>query len=187
MAAQFTPEVEFYPGPASGLKYLAGTVASADRTKADNTRWALEQLGAGGRLLLFAHRDHLAPVLSRIRLTSGDEPWALPPMVGMYLKPWFGRDLVTIGHFFATDDSHCGSAPTTAAPDSLEHALAGVPHAFFLLNLNGAPSAVEAWLEAPRELFGVPPLNTASVRPAYDAIFFSRRVSPAIPCGEVRP
>ena len=64
----------------------------------------------------------------------------------------------------------------------MEAMLSSVPHAEFLLDLRSAPPQVSAWLGEPRELFGVPPLNTAPVAGVYDAIFFTQQVSPAIPC-----
>ena len=161
---------------------LAGTVASADRTKADNIQWIRDQLGPDGRLLLFAHRDHLAPIRSIIRLPAPIGLWELPPMVGMYLRPRYGGDLVTIGHFFARDDSHCGVPPVVADAASLEGQLLAVPHEYYLLNLRAAPDALKEQLRQPRELFGVPPLNTASVGDGYDAILFTRSASPAISC-----
>lgn len=165
---------------------LAGTVASADRTKADNIQWIRDQLGPDGRLLLFAHRDHLAPIRSIIRLPPPIGMWELPPMVGMYLRPRYGDDLITIGHFFARDESHCGVPPAVAGAASFEGQLAAVTNEYYLLNLRAAPNTVKEQLRQPRELYGVPPLNSASVGDGYDAIIFTRSVSPAVPCSTGR-
>lgn len=167
-----------------GPKGLEGTVASADRTKADNIAWALEQLGPKGRLLLFAHRDHLVAEPMVIRLAPDTDPWPLPPLVGLYLKPRYGAGLVTIGHFFGGYALECGKPAVEAPAGSFERQLAsatGAPQ--FLLDLRKVPGDVRAWLETRREQFGVPPLNTSRVLPGYEAIHYTRTVGPLKPCG----
>ncbi len=166
----------------SGYAGLESTVASADATKAENIAWILQQTGPHGRLLLFAHRDHLVPAPSVIKLTPDAAPWALPPMVGLYLKPRYGHDLVTIGQFFARYSVDCGKPAVEAPAGSFERQLESVPYPFFLLDLRHAPTEVEAWLAERRPLFGVPPINTAAIRPGYDAILFTQSVTPAVAC-----
>lgn len=166
-----------------GMQGLVGTVASADRTKADNVAWALERLGPRGRLLLFAHRDHLVAEPMVIRLAPDAEPWPLPPLVGLYLKPRYGADLVTIGHFFGGYVLECGK-PAVEAPDgAFEQRLAAAVSApQFVLDLRRVPAGVRAWLETRREQFGVPPLNTSRILPGYEAIHYTRAVRPLQPC-----
>ena len=167
--------------PADGLQGLAGTVASADRAKADNVDWIRRQLGPEGRLLLFAHRDHLAGSMSTIRIPPQIAAWTLPPMVGMYLRRRYGNDLVTIGHLFASEALRRGESGTRASAGTIEARLAELPPSDFVLDLRTAPPPVASWLATPHELFGVVPYNTTIPGEAYDAVFFSRQVGLAIP------
>ena len=54
--------------PKDGSAGTSPTVASADRTKADNVHWVLRRMAPAARILLFMHRDHLTCTLSTIRL-----------------------------------------------------------------------------------------------------------------------
>ena len=168
--------------PAQGVNGLYGTVASADHSKAENLRWVLDQLGPDARVLVFMHRDHLAYTRSTVRLPPPADRATLPPMVGMYLKQRYGEDLVMIAHLFGRNASHCGAPTTTAPAGGVEALLSGMAPAYFLLDLRTAPSDVSSWLHRDHELFGEPPLNTTAIGAAYDAVFFSRSVQPAIPC-----
>ena len=102
-------------------------------------------------------------------------------MVGMYLKHRYGGDVVTIGHLFAAENIQHGAPGTRAGDGTLEADLAQLPDRYLLLDLRTAPPPVAADLRKPREMFGVPPFNTTIPAEAYDAIFFSREVGPAVP------
>ncbi|MBK8597842.1 MAG: erythromycin esterase family protein [Holophagales bacterium] len=167
--------------PADGFQGLAGTVASADRAKADNVDWIRRQLGPEGRLLLFAHRDHLAGSMSTIRIPPQIAAWTLPPMVGMYLRRRYGKELVTIAHLFASEAIRRGEPGTRAAAGTIEARLAELPHRYAVLDLHTATPQVASWLATPHELFGVMPYNTTIPWEAWDAVFFSQEVGPAVP------
>jgi len=168
--------------PKDGFAAIFPTVASADRTKADNLEWVLGRLGPGARVLVFMHRGHLMYVPSTLRLPPPMGPTTLPPMVGMYMKHRYRADNVMIAHLFARESAQCGKPPLDAPAGTLEARLASVTAPRFLLDLRTAPPEVAAWLGADREEFGVPPLNTIAAGKAYDAVFFTRSVSPAVPC-----
>jgi len=99
----------------------------------------------------------------------------------MYLKRRYGADLVTIAHLFASEAIRPGEPGTRAATGTIEARLADVPERYFLLDLHTAPSPVTSWLMTPHELFGIMPYNTTIPGEAYDAVFFSQQVGPAIP------
>jgi erythromycin esterase len=166
--------------PAEGYQGLAGTVASADRAKADNVDWIRRQLGPEGRVLLFAHRDHLAGSMSTIRIPPQIPAWTLPPMVGMYLRRRYGKELVTIAHLFGNEAIRRGEPGTRATAGTIEALLAELPHRFAVLDLHTAPPPVASWLATPHELFGVMPYNTTIPGEAWDAVFFTQEVGPAI-------
>ncbi|MGH6932331.1 MAG: erythromycin esterase family protein [Dongiaceae bacterium] len=148
-------------------------MAVADCAKVDNIEWIRRQMGPDSRILLFAHRDHLAGSRSTIRLPGHFEAWTLPPMAGEYLKRRYGSDLVTIAHFFSREAIRPGEPAIDAAPGTIEARLAslGLPH--LLLDLRSAPPPVAAWLATRHELFGVTPWNTTVLGETHDAVYFS--------------
>lgn len=162
--------------PSLGHTGLHGTVAAADAAKADNVDWIRRQMRPDSRILLFAHRDHLAGARSTIRLPCHFEAWTLPPMVGEYVQLRYGADHVRIAHLFASEAIRPGEAATQAAAGSFEARLASLGLPNFLLDLRTAPPAVKAWLHQRHELFGVMPWNTTVLGEAHDAVLFSQHV-----------
>jgi len=174
--------------PQAGMAAISGTIAVSDRSKADNALWMKEQQEPGGKLLLFAHRDHIATALVTIRIPEENpfglppDVMSLPPMMGTFLQPRLGSTLVTIGNLLAEDNSKCQKNRGPAPGGSLENLLASLDTPFFLLDLRTAPPELAEWLKQPRELYGIDLPDTMSVGQAFDIIFFSRRVTPSIPC-----
>lgn len=174
--------------PQAGMAAISGTIAVSDRSKADNSSWMKDQQGPGGKLMLFAHRDHIATALVTIRIPEGNpfglppDVMSLPPMMGTFLQPRYGENLVTIGNLLAEDNSKCQLNRGPAPADSLEGLLASLDTPFFLLDLRTAPPELAEWLKQPRELYGIDLPDTMSVGQAFDIIFFSRRVTPAALC-----
>jgi erythromycin esterase len=175
--------------PKSGMVAVMGSVAMADRIKVDNLRWILQEQGANGKVLLFAHRDHLATALVTVNAPQPN-PYHLPPvlpqppMMGMYLPPLFGKNLVTIANLKGQDDSGCKAPRPPPSPSSLEGLLASLNTPFFLLDLRPAPSAVATWLRQSRTLYGIDFPDSLEVGRAFDIVFFSQRVTPAVPCSD---
>ena len=174
--------------PQAGMEAIKGTITVSDRSKADNAYWMKEQQGPGGKLLLFAHRDHIATALTSIRIQEGN-PFGLPPavmplppMMGTFLQSRYGTNLVTIGNLLAEDNSKCQQNRAPAPGSSLEGLLATLDTPFFLLDLRTAPPDLADWLQQPRELYGIDLPDTLSVGQAFDIIFFSRQVMPAAQC-----
>jgi len=168
--------------PSDGYAGIFPTVASADRTKADNLEWVLAQMGPGARVLVFMHRGHLMYTPSTIRLPPPAGLTTLPPMVGVYMKERYGTDNVMIAHLFGAESTQCGQPTRAAPPGTLEAQWSALPPALFLLDLRTAPPGIAARLKVDREEFGMPPLNTIGIGNSYDAVFFSRSVTKATAC-----
>ena len=168
--------------PKDGYAGMYPTVASADHTKAENLEWVLQQMAPNARILVFMHRGHLMYTPSRIHLPPPVGTVTLPPMVGMYMKQRYGRENFMLAHLFAEIPAQCGRPSIAPPPGTVEALFSAVEKPSFLLDLRSAPRDVTDWLKVDRDEFGAPPLNTISVGNAYDALFFTRSVSPVLPC-----
>ena len=168
--------------PSDGYAGIFPTVASADRTKADNLEWVLNQMGPNARVLVFMHRGHLMYTPSTIRLPPPTGLTQLPPMVGVYMKQRYGADNVMIAHLFGSASTQCGQPPRMAPPETFEAQWSVLPPEFFLLDLRRAPADIATQLKLDRDEFGMPPLNVIGIGNAYDAIFYSRGVTRAVAC-----
>lgn len=139
------------PSPAGGLPPAAWRSMSArDVAMADNVRWVLSREGAAGRVLVFAHNQHVknAPTEGGLWGTLERPPNAM----GQYLRGAPGDDVVIIG----MSSARGAAGPVTAASDasSLDAALARVGVPRFLVDLRPAraDAAVSAWLARRRAL-----------------------------------
>ncbi|MGH9913668.1 MAG: erythromycin esterase family protein [Pyrinomonadaceae bacterium] len=168
--------------PKDGIGQTLGTSAVADRAKFDNVRWIKEQQGLDGKILLFAHRDHVATALTSIRFSPAQNAFLLPPMMGTYLPRRYGEQLVTIGNLLGEDTSNCKTKRPPAPSGSLEGLLSTLKPPMFLLDLRTAPRGVAAWLKQTRELYGLDLPDSLNVGEAFNIVFFSRLVPPAVPC-----
>jgi erythromycin esterase-like protein len=166
--------------PAKGAAGMQDAVAFSDRIKAENIESIRAQLGPQAKILIFAHRGHIAPPPTTIFFQGSS--FVLPPMMGSYLQRWFAKDWLKIGNFFAQDGSSCGANSPPAASGSFESHLAAAQVPFFMLDLRNAPPDIAAWLDEPRQLYGPGPPNTYSIGRAFDAIVYTGRVTPSPPC-----
>lgn len=177
--------------PKAGLASLIGATAVSDRAGADNVQWIKEQQGPDGKILVFAHRDHIATALMTIRIPEKN-PFGLPPqpmvpmppMMGTYLQRRYGARLITIGNLLAEDTSNCKKKRLPAPSGSLEALLSKLNTPFFVLDLRTAPRGVASWLQQSHELYGNDFPDSFNVGKAFDIVFFSRLVTPAVPCSE---
>jgi prolyl oligopeptidase len=173
--------------PKDGVLSTIGTGAAADRIKTDNVRWIRQQLGEDGKLLVFAHRDHIATAPLTLHFPP-DNPFNLPPtivyppLMGSYLKPLYGKRLVTIGNLLAEDLSQCKTKRARAASGTLEALMSELNKPFFVLDLRTAPPKVAAWLAQLHTLYGLNFADALEVGKSFDIIFFSKTVTPAAPC-----
>jgi len=165
----------------SGPQSIMGTVAVADRAKLENIQWIRERQGRDGKVLIFTHLGHAAPTAVTVRLGES-ETLPLPPMVGTYLKRRYGKDLVTIGHFFALDTTDCKAKRDPAPPGSLEAVFASLGKPAFLLDLRPAPAPVRKRLEPMHDLYGQRPVHSLRVDQGVDIVLFTDRVTRSVPC-----
>jgi erythromycin esterase len=153
VAQQLNRMLETYPppGPTPGIPPEAFRSAIArDSGMADNVLWALRCEGAGGRLLVFAHNNHVM----NGTLTGG--PWSafrVPPRtMGSFLRGALRDSLFIIGS--ATADTTGGFPKTRADSISVDFALSRISSSSFVLDLRPAKTtpAVWEWLSQPRPL-----------------------------------
>lgn len=128
------------PPSAGGIPPSAWRALEArDLAMADNALWALEQLGPGGRLLVFAHNAHVVNEPQRGEHLRG---LAQPPRsMGQRLRETLGADLVIVAE----------AAPGGGAQDFgdlLRTAASGGR----LIDLRSAPAAARGWLLHPQRL-----------------------------------
>jgi erythromycin esterase len=144
---------------------------------ADNVRWALERENPNGRLVVFAHNNHVMNSL----VTGGIWSAYRQPSsaMGKFLRPMLGRDLLIIG---GTSGAAPGGKPLDADPANLDAVLARIAIPRFILDLRPARDdhAVFAWLSEPRSLHSnIETYVTVTPANAFDAVYFVETLTPA--------
>jgi erythromycin esterase len=143
-----------------------------DAAMAANVRWVLDQEGASGRVLVFAHDGHIANAPTRGGIWS---VYARPPMaMGQHLKAALGAAVAVIPILSPADDPRGASGGKAG---DLDGALAQTGLDRFALDLRAAP---RGWLDQPRSMrvnFDTEAVITP--RRAFDAAIFLRTLSPA--------
>lgn len=151
-----------------------------DSAMAENALWALEQEGAEGRILIFAHNGHVknAP-------TEGGwwTPLERPAFaMGQYLKEVLGGGIAVIG---VSSGANAKDLPAASAePNSVDSALAKVGLSRFLLNLRSRPAdpLVVDWLSERRPWrANFSSYSVVSPGMAYDACVFLDVLTPSLP------
>jgi erythromycin esterase len=145
------------------------TLEARGRAMADNTLWALEQLGPDGRLLVFAHNAHVMNADRRGGHLSG---LAQPPRsMGQRLRETLGDRLVIVAE-----------AAPGAAHDQTElgDVIRTVGTAPFLLDLRPSSGAARSWLDQPRHLRAYGNSESIVTPPsAFDIVVVQARQTPA--------
>jgi erythromycin esterase len=134
------------------------SLEARDLAMADNVLWALDQLGPGGRLLVFAHNAHVINEPQRgahlRRLAQA------PRSMGQRLRETLAADLVIVAE----------AAPGGGGPDFgdvLRTATSGAR----LIDLRSAPAAARGWLLHPQRLrANVDGSTTVTPATAFDAL-----------------
>lgn len=145
------------------------TLEARGMAMADNTMWALEQLGADGRLAVFAHNAHIMNADRRGGHLSG---LAQPPRsMGQRLRGILGTRLVIVAEAApgtAIDKTEFGDAVRSLKPGP------------FLLDVRPASGAPRSWLNQPQRLraYGS---SDSLVAPssAFDIVVVQQRQTPA--------
>jgi erythromycin esterase len=151
--------------------------AARESGMADNIGWALERENPKGRLVVYAHNNHVM----NSSVTGGI--WSAyrqpPPAMGKLLRPLLGRDLVLIG---GTSGATPGGKPLNADSTNVDATLARIGIPRFILDLRAARDdhAVFAWLSEPRSLHSnIETFVTVTPGQAFDALYFVENLSPA--------
>jgi erythromycin esterase len=149
---------------------------------AENVLWVQQRECRRGRVLFFAHDNHVRTDLEVQGSPSG--PWRRVRPAGGYLRSALGPDLVVIGTYFGRGSGFPAERvplpPDTTGMDSLLRSLS-IPR--FTLDLRELPDAgiLHEWFQAAHETrsmnFGD---ETSKVAPlgAYDAILFIDTITP---------
>lgn len=144
--------------------------AARDAAMAENARWALDQVGADGRILLFAHNGHVMNARTRGGI------WSVysrrPAAMGLHLRRKLGRDLLILG-----TSSNRGPDGKIIKPGTVDTALAsvGVPH--FVIDVR---SAAQPWLDRTQSIsVNYDSENMIRPRQAFDALVYFSRMTPS--------
>lgn len=161
------------------MREAGPAIAARDYAMAENVRWAVDNEGAGGRVIVFAHNNHV------MNWKEDGGYWAgmreKPLMMGANLRRAYGKDLLIIA---ASSLSAAAGLPSPEPlEDSIDDTLARVGMPRMLLDLRTArqdPAAL-AWLSRQRSLHA----NISShvlITPAtaVDAFVFTRELTPAL-------
>jgi erythromycin esterase len=165
--------------PSAAMRDAGPAIMARDRAMAENVQWALENEGPGGRILVFAHNNHV------MNWTEDGGIWAgvreKPLMMGALLRRAYGTDLVII----ATSSAGASAGLPRPEPiqDSIDSALARVGHATMVLDLRPArrSAAVFAWLSRQRPIHAnISTHDLITPSTAADAFFFVEGLTPAL-------
>ena len=142
---------------------------------ADNVRWALARENPKGRLIVFAHNNHVmnSTVIGGIWSAYREAP----PAMGKFLRPVLSRELVIIG---GTSGASPDGKALKADSTNLDSALAAVGIANFIIDLrDGQKERADcAWLKEPRSLHAnIQSFVTVTPGDAFDALYFVEKLS----------
>ncbi len=172
------------PGPWWEADWLEVAREVRDRTMADNLQWVLAEEGSRGRVLVFAHRFHVAstPILTR---SASPEPlWHPSPkaVLGYYLRQRLGPKLFTIGTLVGGGAPGCGADRLEIGRSpvpSLDELVGSLDVPLMLLPLRDAPPEARSWLAAEHDLWDGEDIYRLRPGSAFDALLYFANVSPA--------
>jgi len=149
---------------------------------ADNVLWIRQRECQRGKVLFFAHNDHVQTDLgvlgSPSRLPTG--PWRRIRCAGGYLRSALGTDLVVIGTYFGHTVGF-SPADVPAPPDArgIEDLLASLSIPRFVFDLRELPSSgpLRDWFQSAHAT-GRDPYTIIPLR-AWDAILFIDAITPS--------
>lgn len=146
-----------------------------DRAMAENTRWVLDQVGPGDRVVLWAHNAHV----QRYPIEGPPVPTGTTPSMGTLLGRELGAGYLAVGTAYGGASLDSAAAPVAGGVDRALGALGPGP---YLLPLRGRPSdgPLAAWLDARRPMrFQLGHLLVPLGR-AFDAVAYFDRVDRAV-------
>jgi erythromycin esterase len=154
-------------------------IAARDYAMAENLRWVVDSQGPGGRVVVFAHNNHVMNWKEEGGYWAGMRE--KPLMMGSHMRRAYGKHLLII----ATSSMTAAAGLPSPEPieDSIDSTLArvGMPRMFLDLRLARQDPAALAWLGRQRSLHA----NISShvvITPAtaVDAFVFLSELTPAL-------
>jgi erythromycin esterase len=178
------------------MRFLDFASDLRDYAQAENLRWIADREGPDGRILVYAHNNHICADSMVRRWTAdaqataegaGNLSYRRTP-AGSHLRSLVGERFVTIGNIVGGGSVGAAGSerplePT--APGSIEHLAAKLAAPAFLLDLRRAPLEVRAGIDGERpigrpfELLGSRLATKAIVSRGFDILFYLDRVCPA--------
>ncbi|MBV9344592.1 MAG: erythromycin esterase family protein [Gammaproteobacteria bacterium] len=167
------------PTSLENMKYAGPVIGCRDEAMAQNVRWVVENEGPQGRVLVFAHNNHV------MNWSEDGGYWAgmqeKPAMMGAHLRRAFGDGLLIV----ATSSAMASAPLPTPEPleDSIDDALACIGRTNMFLDLRPAreDEAARAWLSSQRPLHAnISTHVLITPATAVDGLLFLRGLTPAI-------
>jgi erythromycin esterase-like protein len=156
---------------------------------ADNLLWVEQRECRRGRILFFAHNEHVQAGLGILGSPRQPPPGQYRQIrgAGSYLRAAFGYDLFVIGTYFQHTAGF--SAPEVPSPPDghdMEDLLSSLSIPRFVMSLHELPASgpLHEWFataHATRASIVRDALDTVTPREAYDAIFFINAITPSPP------
>ncbi|MFN8006841.1 MAG: erythromycin esterase family protein [Terriglobia bacterium] len=151
---------------------------------ADNLRWVLERSGPQGRVVLFAHDNHVKMHELRLRSSEPDfSSWDGLQPAGVFARSELGNDLVVIGTYYGTAE---GFETTNHVLPPNQHAMDGLLASLglptYLIDLRELPKLgpLADWFLCSHEVRdGLAGINLVRASEAYDAILYIDRLTPS--------
>jgi erythromycin esterase len=149
---------------------------------ADNVLWVQQRECRRGKVLFFAHDQHVQTDVGVLGSPSRPAvgPWRRIRCAGSYLRSALGPNLVVIGTYFG----HGVGFPPVGVPPppdahGMEDLLASLSIPRFIIDLRELPSSglLHEWFQLPHAT-GQDPYTIVPLR-AYDAIFFIDTITPS--------
>jgi erythromycin esterase len=187
VARQLAKCLPITPPPKADMNAWARAMTCRDSGMAENVRWAFENEGRQGRLLVFAHNGHVMSAKEDGRRMANVRE--KPSMMGLNLRRAYGKDLYIIAMVCATTSGGL----LTAKPleeGSIESTLAGVGLPLMFLDVRRARQNREAltWLSTRRSVnANVSSQSLITLSTAVDAFLFVNTLTPAILSSDKTP
>lgn len=162
--------------PSETTRIFAAATDARDRAQADNVEWIVGQEGKG-KVFVYASFFHLSTCPVRTRWRE-----EFQTVAGTYLRKRFGDAFRVIAHLIgggAYREGHEVHELARPSADSWEGIAAEVGLDGYLLDLRCAPEALHAWLQQVRPIGPAGGGFECALRPAFDAIYYQSRVTPA--------
>jgi erythromycin esterase len=167
------------PRSNQNMRDAGPAIAARDYAMAENVRWVVDNEGPRGRVIVFAHNNHV------MNWKEDGGYWAgmreKPLMMGSHLRSSYGKDLLIIATSSMT--ATAGLPSPERLEDSIDNTLVrvGIPKMFLDLRMARQDQAAFSWLSTQRSLHA----NISShvlITPAtaVDAFVFLGELTPAL-------